>query len=421
MILFIKKTLIVLAFVAATIAAVKGLAPSGIFLAKTTETFKLSELQYIEAQLQANERGYTVEKLLVDRATGSTLLRIENLHAEFMIEGQEPARLPSSLKKCDWILEVLTESSSAEQLVGDLREDPKCLGRIADRWKLDYLRFDDHPSKDDEQYTMKTLLCSVAQTIPFPPVMNPKDSKETLLLIACQSERRRSLFFGRMCYSSSIDGVRGGTLSSKLNWSKRPYQYSSAINQKAAEIIIDWLHEAINFKAEGSSPLLLDPTCGSGTFLALAIERGFRVEGYDVNCKCAEGSLRNLKFIFGDQHVEEVARIECKDSAIVQRTEYPDCVVANLPWGVNSIEYLDENLRILQAVQSRLQPGTPCVMVTRKPELEIFQQAGYSILAQACIPPTDFKLPASKKKRSEAQDDQVQGRNQCVVTMVVSA
>ena len=43
-------------------------------LAKTTETFKLSDLQYLEVRLQC--RDFECERLVLDAATGSSLLRL---------------------------------------------------------------------------------------------------------------------------------------------------------------------------------------------------------------------------------------------------------------------------------------------------------------------------------------------------------
>eukprot|EP00536_Pseudo-nitzschia_multiseries_P016157 jgi/Psemu1/292398/fgenesh1_pg.1033_\ len=91
--------------------------------------------------------------------------------------------------------------------------------------------------------------------------------------------------------------------------------------------------------------LLLDPTCGSGTFLALALARGFRVEGRDINPSVAEGAIRNLEHVFGRETVGALARVETRDScnnseprtasASANATSNGvdvSCVVANLPW-----------------------------------------------------------------------------------------
>ena len=398
--------------------AVMGLAYSSFFLAKTSETFKLSELQYAEAHGQASLFGYTVTKLLVDRSTGSTLLKVNNLAKESFLD---PVNLPSSLRRCDWIIEVLAQSETPHQLMKNLRSDRNRLGSILDGWTLDYFRFEDllapkPPSVPN--YTMKTLMCSVSQALPSLPALDPKKSVENLLLVDASSDSDHTFFFGRVLGHS----VMGGSESfSGKRWSMRPYQYSSAFNQKAAEIVMDWLSSNIQSDSRQSPPLLLDPTCGSGTFLALAMEQGWRVEGYDVNSYCTEGSLRNLKYMFGDEKVQKVAFVECRDSSNeFEKKEFPSCVVSNLPWGVNSVEYQHENQKILASVHSRLKAGTPCVFVTKNTELKLFQDARYAIVAQARIPPNDFKLPTSKKINADDGTDARKERHDCFVTMATS-
>ena len=118
-----------------------------------------------------------------------------------------------------------------------------------------------------------------------------------------------------------------------------------------------------------------------------------------------------------------MACIECKDSSQPPQRdslEHPDCVVANLPWGVNSIDYVDENYRILESIQARISPGTPCTFVTRTADSGLFSKAGFEILAQAHIPPRDFQLPSSKKKKRRGDAGSCNGRKRCVVTIAVS-
>jgi len=395
-----------------------GLAFSSFFLAKTSETFKLSELQYAEAHGQAKIFGYAVTRLLVDRSTGSTLLKVHHLARESILD---PVNLPSSLRRCDWILEVLAHSESPHKLIKNLGSDRDRLGSILDGWTLDYFRFDDllapKPSSVPN-YTMKTLMCSVSQAIPSLPALDPKTSVEKLLLVDTISNSSHTLFLGRVLGHS----VMGGSESfSGKRWSMRPYQYSSAFNQKAAEIVMEWLSSRVPSDSWQTPPLLLDPTCGSGTFLAMAMEQGWRVEGYDVNSYCAEGSLRNLNYMFGDEKVKEMAHVECRDSSSeFEKKEFPSCVVSNLPWGVNSVEYQHENQKILASVHARLKAGTPCVFVTKNAELKLFQDAGYGIVAQARIPPNDFKLPTSKKIKTDDGTDARNERHDCFVTMATS-
>ena len=126
-------------------------------------------------------------------------------------------------------------------------------------------------------------------------------------------------------------------------WSKRPFQYSGAINIGVASVIIDMLSDALRLRHErhqhlhttvGSDSIgntnnnikctsnkqriirILDPTCGSGTFLALALmiwsekynttatassNDTITVDatGIDSNYKCARGTIANLRHLFG--------------------------------------------------------------------------------------------------------------------------
>jgi len=411
---------------------------NSFFLAKTCESFKLSELQFAEVNLQANANGYTITRLMMDYGTGSMILKLENFSKDrFLSDPIHRRLLPSSLRRCDWILEVLTEGETPERLMKNLRGDNHhhdCLKGIQDGWILDYYRLEESgPSvRSPPTYTMKTLMCSVAQFIPSLPALDPKTSTGQYLLVDTICDSDHKLFFGHILYHHSSRRDVETSLFSERKWSLRPYQYSSAFNPKAAEIIMDWLTSRIqsdSLQQPSSSslpPLLLDPTCGSGTFLALGIEHGWRVEGYDVNINCVEGCTRNLQHMFGDETIKTMVHIECRDSSTEFKTttssssDFPSGVVANLPWGINSVDYQNENEKILTAVRTRLKPSTPCVFITRNAESKLFQDTGYEIVTQVRIPPKDFKLPKSKKLSNQDETGDRSGRNHCFVTMVTS-
>ena len=114
-------------------------------------------------------------------------------------------------------------------------------------------------------------------------------------------------------------------------WPKRPFQYSSAININIADIVITLLDDMVNKKRQVTTKMeeddndddrtcdvktrtILDPTCGSGTFLAFAMAYGMCVEGYDYNPQCIDGTIRNLESLFGHDHVQKMAHIQCQDS-----------------------------------------------------------------------------------------------------------
>jgi tRNA G10 N-methylase Trm11 len=167
-----------------------------------------------------------------------------------------------------------------------------------------------------------------------------------------------------------------------------------------AEIVIDLLSD-MTTQSSDAPVTLLDPTCGSGSFLAFAIGKGMRVEACDCNSSCVDGSVRNLKHVLGEEKVKSMTNIQLHDSSSNMWKESEteiDCVVADLPWGVNSIEYVEENSRILKSVRARLSTGIPCALVTRDPDPNIFTDSDFEVIGQAYVPPRDFALPKGRKK-----------------------
>jgi hypothetical protein len=136
-----------------------------ILLAKTTDTFKLAELQFLEARLQADSNNYNLTPLLVDRSTRSTLLRLDMLEDSSLLLADR--QLPSSLNRCDWVAEMLGEGETPELLIDRLRQTPPESDYM---WTLDYVRieFAGLEQRIRPTYTMKTLLCSVSQAYPSP-------------------------------------------------------------------------------------------------------------------------------------------------------------------------------------------------------------------------------------------------------------
>ena len=231
-----------------------------------------------------------------------------------------------------------------------------------------------------------------------------------------QSPRRR---FGGLTYAIA-DRFRS-------SWANRPFQYSGAINIDAAFVIIDILGDvALRRRGKeedtsGTTVRMLDPTCGSGTFLAMALmawgdesnanaRRNVEVVGIDSNPKCAAGTVRNLRHLFRHHFTDENAQsfgdgvgkwssdvhhhsdaapaapaappslratIHAGDSirlgSFVTGDKF-DCAVANLPWNRNTFEYQttrnddDECASasggILEATAAALKPGAPLVVVS---------------------------------------------------------
>lgn len=411
------------------------------YLCKTKETFKLAELQWLEVELGAlrnnqingnRHQSYQVTKLLVDRATGSTLFRLEtsddkdNCHLLFQNHCLS-SEAPPSLRKCDWILQVVCSEASAAKLVETLRETEQhgIFDEVVEDWGLGYIRMEggsnDGKSHNEKtiSYTKTSLMQAVAQALPVPPALDPKKTKQELLVVDtfCGSDNST-------CYlgiQQTISTFSNPTILT--DWSKRPFQYSSAINPQVAEIIIDMLWEMLRDNKRQEEPLtLLDPTCGSGTFLALAMDRGMRVEAYDYNAQCVNGSQRNMKFLFGDKdsHYLDQLEVTLHDSTYPFPTSKDfhkiDCVVANLPWGINSVDYAHQNTNILKSVRNRIDCNTPCAFVTRGADVELATN-GFKVLGQAHVPQRGFQLPKGSKKNMDAKELDRNGRNHCVVTI----
>jgi len=189
--------------------------------------------------------------------------------------------------------------------------------------------------------------------------------------------------------------------------------------------------------------VLHDPTCGSGTFLALAMSKGFYVEGCDSNPSAVDGTRRNLEYLYPKKKVETFAQVEIHDSCAPWKDNESSssatisCVVANLPWGKNSVLYIDENERILCSVRSQIQVGTPCAFVTRssnagddKSQTHLFQTTGFHVLGQSFVPQRDFLLPSGgkrKRKKDQIGKSKDEGylitsssQNQCVITIAMA-
>ena len=485
------------------------------YLCKTKETFKLAELQFLETTLQAKDNNYNVTKLLIDQATGSTLFRLESDLP--LLQPPSTAKsssslllLPTSLsRRCDWIAHILHGGTDALAMVEKVRryedeeEEANPAGTADDdddttgttikaMWSMDYIRMQQRISNNEKKkemaiqskklsstikYTKSTILQSVSQALKQPPALDPNKSKQHLLVVdtvmddgdSSSNKNKNNNNNDDTCFLTQViwrhqskdttanTNTNNMTSQEKImeNWSKRPFQYSSAINRNVAEIIMDILlsdspslppsslHQ--EEKEEGQRQqqqqqqqqlTLLDPTCGSGTFLALAIGRNnMKVEGYDCNPGCVDGTKRNLEFLFGKEKVNDpdIVNIQVHDSSkgllSLKGGEGGggggkiDFVVANLPWGVNTMIVDDDapkqNERILQSVRARIDEGIKCAFVTRQSDMDIFTNTGYEILGQAYVPQREFILPKGKKK-SNSKDLNRNGRDHCVVTIARS-
>ena len=306
----------------------QGCSKEGDFLlAKTTESFKLSDLYFIAAKLEFRARNWSLPELLcVDPNTGSYLLQVDSRASR----GQNT--LPC-LERIDWVAEKLAFGSTGKELIEDIQRKCSSYENHED-FILDYTFMGFLKGKD---YTSKSLICRVAQCIPSAAALDPKLAKTRMMLIETPTGIHLANRVDVNVDSPDKDPVK--------RWSGRPFQYSSAINPTIASIVVDLIYGLAlqnKYHTHGvkDQPIkMLDPTCGSGTFLAFALEKsGMDVVGYDINEACVKGTRENLEFLYGSELVALRSEVIIGDSASIQDVKGDgfDCAVANLPWGLNT-------------------------------------------------------------------------------------
>jgi len=457
-----------------------------LWLALTTESFKLADLQCLAASIEQP----TCQRLLLDGATGSSLLRVD---ADFPPFQEEPKHDPPVfLQRCQWTGVVLASGATPRELIDQIHhhqqqhnnivedDDPAECVWLQHPWTLNYLCLSSSAKKPTHSasrrsyhYTATTLLCAVSQAIRAPPAaaLDPRVSSEQpcldrLLLIDTsstwdvgqQSAAADAFYFLVKKLDVSIAQSWSSSLLDDKKWSKRPFPYSSAMNPKIAELVLDILvHLTQQRRVENNSThdnmstatqaiRFLDPCCGSGTFLAAALDRGMHATGYDVNEKCVQGTLANLRHVFGsssssddgdddsnDDHRYEVYE---QDSTITfdaaqQKGRPPfDCSACNLPWDLNTKTSFESNIKILTTLRQHLKQGAPCAIVSKGTEDSPFlankdlEQLGFRTVGQAQVPPKSFKLPTGNKKRKKQNADSSsilpkdKGRSHCLITIV---
>ena len=323
-------------------------------------------------------------------------------------------------------------------------------------WTMDYTRMAHPGNSQTEQspgakpaYTSKTLTYCVAQTMRVPAALDPSEATLELVLVDNESSIRLCLVASRFNDNGAVssDGVYAHSVNMnivKKLWSSRPFQYSSAMNPAVAAIVVETLFDLYRSNnaaaaARDRKITLLDPTCGSGTFLAYAMASGADVVGWDTKERCVEGTKRNLDYLVGQDLMlasDSEYRVEEQDTTLAKPDEYDisrqsfDCIVANLPWGQNTPTYYEENTKILAAFKRLLRPGSPCAVISRDIDIQIeLMRLGYDMLGTAFIPQSNFRLPKSKKRKRGVSKDGEEDRDsstpgstsRCVVTFAVTA
>lgn len=191
-------------------------------------------------------------------------------------------------------------------------------------------------------------------------------------------------------------------------WPQRPFAYSSAINPTLASAMVNL--RAMRVETI-STPVLLDITCGSGTLLAQALDRGWSVLGWAQNRHCVDGASENLSHAFG---ASDTRLVELHDSSRpCYDLGHVACVASNLPWGLDTVKCMEENARILKDLRAGLRTAVLCVFVSKQ-ELDNLESLGYRLLEQASVPPKGYELPRTRKG---VKANNKQGRSDCVVTL----
>lgn len=541
---------------------------SGTLLAKTKETFRLADLQYLEAKLQLETHApfflsgsptttttsFHCHRLVIDAATGSSLLEISftnqtdstsksvgnshgdpahkvRSHNSSLISTWPPPLPPlSCLERCEWIADVLVQAESAPELIrqvsrmpftkrnGDEKNDHHTVvGSELGPWTLKYLLMGSSSTPQDRvprNFTQSTLLCAVAQAISLPAALDPEQATDQLMILHVSSgsdtenenqhtATNRFYLVRQLPKSTRRDASSNSNKPSIVQrWAHRPFPYSSAIHPTVAEIVIDLLKhlavsrilldrrllggsissssddddvdkrwEKLSSSTSSSSLTLLDPTCGSGTFLAVALDRGFRtVVGCDSNPTCIEGTKANLLDNLGCQEASETKLerdertnatvpttwwfehqskgilLSTRDSSMSLQSTLRgtsscnnkklmiDCVACNLPWGINTGSQKDslneENWQIIQSVRKILREDrVPCAFVSKAGLFEqaspLFESYGFRTLGTAHIPQKNFVIPGGSKQRRKlifadesGSQQNANGRSDCVVTIV---
>ena len=465
----------VVAFLALCVLPIpcEGFAPATsaeAILCKTVETFKLADLYHLELSIKASACGMTCHRLGIDPATGSSLLSLTEDEPSKAAQAARHEHLAiDKSPSVEWFGIELTSACDAMTLVSELRQRAgeietmmrdqaaSCITGSQDiTWTLEYTRMGngDVGERGRPRHTSKTLCYGVANALTLPPELEAKSdgASSRLVLLDGPDKIRLCLVASRdeggidkNCKNRNADIVRKA-------WPARPFQYSSAMNPTAAAIVVDvLLGMCRKDKSIRETPTLLDPTCGSGTFLAFALANGAKVIGWDINESCCDGTRRNLDYLrttFVGEGLELSSsdqisyRVDCQDAAFVATDKMGqtgiDCVVANLPWGHNTPTYYEENNKILQSLRGILRPGVPVAIISRNSSVQKeFEQLGFCIVGSASIPQSNFRLPKTSKKKTkkraeiggdgEGENVNDCGRNQsissstCVITIAVTS
>jgi tRNA (guanine10-N2)-dimethyltransferase len=168
-------------------------------------------------------------------------------------------------------------------------------------------------------------------------------------------------FFGTITDTSFILGLKLAEISPspfmQRRPKKRPFFHPSAMPAKLARCMV-------NLAEPRKGDLLLDPFCGTGSFLMEAGIIGCRVLGFDASKHMAKGTLRNLRRFNIDY--EGIAVAEAKHLPLAE----VDCIVTDPPYGrsASTMGYTTQELirRFLARLNGTVVPGLRICMAAPK-------------------------------------------------------
>ena len=447
---------------------ITSISPTVQYVAKTTESFKLADLYWLQANVMAycGNSQSVVEKMAFHRPTASLLLGYNTTSSS---SGNSDQELPFPTNRVQYVGMIVASGKTAQELLCNIKATSTC--EKYSFWTLDCDTFEPLAGR---QFTTSMLLCAVSRHLSGEPVLGRDDiDDETISYLLVETSSQLYLIEKLPADNQMHDKYNENVSRFRQEWSRRPFQYSGAVNIEIAITVVDMLQRLMSKNGEDRKDKrrirLLDPTVGSGTFLAAAAKlwnsrddqnESLDIVGIDSNSKCSEGTTKNLcKLLGGESSVtaeedssgqswtfsnadsksemSSRATIHCGDSVellpnISQDGKF-DCVVSNLPWNRNTFEYKQDtssctSSEIMKQIAEVIKPGKPVIVVSGSNDpahafnaKRTLKSLGFYIIGEVTIPPAGFSLPDSGKKKSTGASDRPMKRNSnCVVTVAIA-
>lgn len=436
--------------------------PNVQYIAKTKESFKFADLYWLQSHVMAYCNSESVvEKLAFHRTTASYLLTtsISSINANYQ-------ELPFSPDRVKYVGKVIASGASVQEFLNNIKATSTCNCY----WTLDNDTFEPLTGR---QFSSAMLMCAVSRHLSGEPLLvsdaglaaQNNTATSVSYVIAETSDQLYLIEKLQPQYGTYHESVS----HFRQEWARRPFQYSGAVNIEIAITVIDMLQRLLQARGDAKDERvrLVDPTVGSGTFLATAAmlwnckndrNQSLDIIGIDSNSKCSVGTMQNLCKLFNVECItEQEPTEECTGKSWTTSldvfSEKPskvtihsadavkllrstslggpfDCAVTNLPWNRNTFEFKQEtsNNIVMQLVDA-MKPGAPLIVVSGSNDPNDSFNAkyclsglGFDVIGEVSIPPAGFSLPKSgiKKKRSEQLAQSKKRSSDCVVTVAIA-